>query len=577
MHVSSINIKNFRNFRNFSISFNEEFQTIIGENNIGKSNLYYAIRLVLDSNLSYNARKLAETDFNKFPKINEDSNIIISIEFSGEDLEQSPILGAMRVAIDKARITYVFAHNSRLRGETSSSGSVSISDFSYRLYAGGDSLDFEELIKLYPINFEHLKGINIFYIAAFRNIYKDIEGTNYSLLNRYCASRPAAEDEMDEVRQLLSEPSAKINSLEFINNISSEIESQGNEISGKYFSSNLEVNFSSDVSNDFLNALQLYFKDGEVKIPISLMGLGQKNLLYLSIYLSKLQNERLEGGLDILLIEEPEAHLHPQLQKILFSRISAKKSLQVFMSSHSTHIASTCEYKSLNVIYRARRGIKSFSPFIISALNERDKNLLKRYLDATRSELFFSSGVILVEGVAEQFLIPEIAKKIFQIDLVENNISVVPVYGRYFDPYLKLFQKGNFEIPACVIIDGDKYTEYPEEISTAVKNAKTYEIPDRVMVFHGEDTLESDLFPNKTTNNTYLQRCFTQLGHIQSYNNLLKTPAKQWNSELMSRIAGVVTKGRFAQELAQQIDDSFKVPDYIQSALSFLFKSKGLC
>lgn len=66
MHVKSIQIKNFRNFSDFKIDFTEGFQTIIGENNIGKSNLYWAIRLVLDRNLSYNVRNLEEKDFYDF-------------------------------------------------------------------------------------------------------------------------------------------------------------------------------------------------------------------------------------------------------------------------------------------------------------------------------------------------------------------------------------------------------------------------------------------------------------------------------------------------------------------------------
>ena len=63
MHIKSIEIKNFRNFSDFRIDFTEGFQTIIGENNIGKSNLYWAIRLVLDKNISYNSRNLEEKDF----------------------------------------------------------------------------------------------------------------------------------------------------------------------------------------------------------------------------------------------------------------------------------------------------------------------------------------------------------------------------------------------------------------------------------------------------------------------------------------------------------------------------------
>lgn len=81
MNIKNITIKNFRNFKDFTIDFSEGFQTIIGENNIGKSNLYWAIRLVLDRELSYNARKLELKDFNGYKKtVTRDDYILISIE-----------------------------------------------------------------------------------------------------------------------------------------------------------------------------------------------------------------------------------------------------------------------------------------------------------------------------------------------------------------------------------------------------------------------------------------------------------------------------------------------------------------
>ena len=87
MNIKNIKIQNFRNFKDFSIDFSEGFQTIIGENNIGKSNLYWAIRLVLDRELSYNARKLELKDFHGYKKVvTIDDYILISIELFSEKL-----------------------------------------------------------------------------------------------------------------------------------------------------------------------------------------------------------------------------------------------------------------------------------------------------------------------------------------------------------------------------------------------------------------------------------------------------------------------------------------------------------
>lgn len=254
------------------------------------------------------------------------------------------------------------------------------------------------------------------------------------------------------------------------------------------------------------------------------------------------------------------------------------------MSSHSTHIASDCNFKNLNVIFKTPENkVKSFSPFVAKSDDKkenRDQLLLKRYLDATRSELFFASSVIFVEGAAEQFLIPAIAKQKYGIDLTEYNISVIPIHSRYFDPFLKLFQNDRLEITVCAIIDGDeKEIKEEDEHTTAVENAKKYEVKNRVEVYSGNETLEIDLFPNYETNKSVLKTCFENLGHNKSYENLVKTvidKSDNWSEELISRIDGTVKKGRFAQELSLHIDKDFTIPSYIKDAIEFIFKHNNI-
>ena len=257
------------------------------------------------------------------------------------------------------------------------------------------------------------------------------------------------------------------------------------------------------------------------------------------------------------------------------------KTTQVFMTSHSTHIASDCDYKNLNVLYKNKqKQVKSFSPFKDGLLSDRENNLLKRYLDATRSEMFFASAIIYVEGVGEQFIIPAIAKEVYGINLTEHNISVIPIHSRYFDPYLKIVQNNNLEIPAVAIIDGDS-AELKEEESetTAVANAKKLEIVDRVIVIPGTKTLEIDLFPSSKTNSGYLKNCFENLNHKKSFENLLETikdAEERWADELIRRIDQTAMKGRFAQELSLLIDKDFTVPEYIKNAILHIAKCKNI-
>lgn len=576
MYIKNIEIKNFRNFSNFNIAFTNGFQTIIGENNIGKSNLFRAIRLVLDRNMSYNSRNLEEKDFHEFIKLELDSYISISIEFYGDNLAHLPNLHAIKTSDTTVRISYLFAHKSKFIPTGEEFSNITIKDFQWRLYGGGNEFQIENIDTLNPIGFRDIEGVKLFYISGFRNTNSDLFGSTGSLLSQYCKSRLNSDTELASVKAILAQSSDELNELNFIPEIADTVQEKNNEIAGSHFTFPVSLGFLANDDNDVWNQLKIFFnpQTGK-KIPLNALGLGQKNLLYLSIFLSRLINEYNENEINILLIEEPEAHLHPQLQKILFSNLSDLRNTQVFMSSHSTHIASDCDYKNLNIIYRDNDHItKSFSPFIEKAkdkIEKREQLLLKRYLDATRSELFFSSSVIFVEGVAEQFVIPSIANQLYSTNLTERNISVIPIHSRYFDPFLKLFQDGKLELTACAIIDGDCDEQDGDDSTTSVKNAKALEVTDRVMVFEGHQTLEIDLFPDRTTNHEYLQRCFENLGHSKSYQNLMKTTSN-WSDELLGRIDGTIKKGRFAQELAMNIDPDFTIPAYISNALEFILK-----
>ena len=574
MNIKSITIKNFRNFKDLTIEFSEGFQTIIGENNIGKSNLYWAIRLVLDKDLSYNARNLDIKDFNGFKKeIDIDDHIIISLELFSENLASFPTFHSFKTSSTTARVTYLFAHKSKFVEEDEIPEKIEISQFKWKLYGSGDILILENILCLQPIRFSDLDGINLYYINAFRNINSELHGSTKSLLSKYCQSRTDTEAELESVKSILKKSSSDLNDLDFIPDIADNIQKKGQSIAGQYFSFPISISFLSNYDVDAWSQLNLYYSpESDNNVPIQTLGLGQKNILYLSLFIAELENSSNKHEINILLIEEPEAHLHPQLQKILFSNLNDLKTTQVFMTSHSTHIASDCNYKNLNILFKnTEKEVKSFSPFKEGLLNSRESLLLKRYLDATRSEMFFASAIIYVEGVGEQFIIPAIAKEVYKINLTEHNVSVIPIHSRYFDPYLKLVQDGYLEIPTVAIIDGDS-DELGNDVeqTSAVENAKKLEVKNRVLVSSGNKTLEIDLFPTVAVNSVYLKLCFINLGHEVSYNNLIeatKNSPEVWEAELIRRIDKTIKKGRFAQELSLLIDENFIVPDYIKNAI----------
>ncbi len=188
-----------------------------------------------------------------------------------------------------------------------------------------------------------------------------------------------------------------------------------------------------------------------------LNSLGLNNILYISMLIEsferRVRNHKTAG--QIFLVEEPEAHLHPQLQRVLLE-VLKDKPFQTILSSHSTHITSNAKLSSLVLLTNSgQSNTKATNPACSGLLSTREIADLERYLDATRSTLLFARKVILVEGPAELFIIPTLVKKVMGIDLERYGVSVIPIYGVHFHIYAKLFNKLALPKKCAIIADGD--------------------------------------------------------------------------------------------------------------------------
>lgn len=208
-------------------------------------------------------------------------------------------------------------------------------------------------------------------------------------------------------------------------------------------------------------------------------GLGYNNLLFMAAELLLLQSH--PDQVPFLLIEEPEAHLHPQHQTLFMEVLAARaakpnpekgeahQQVQVLLTTHSPQLAAGAELETMTMIV----GHRAFPLGMThTRLEVSDYEFLRRFLDATKANLFFARALIVVEGDGEHLLLPAIAEKLGRT-LSRHGVSIVNVGHRGLFRYSRILQRmaGNaIPVPVALIPDRDIP---PREAKGLVGNRKT--------------------------------------------------------------------------------------------------------
>ncbi|HDX9674322.1 TPA: AAA family ATPase [Bacillus cereus] len=506
MYISKMVLRNFRNFKEENFYFNKGVNTLIGENGSGKTNAFFALRLLLDNDLPISASRLLESDFNRALIDWRGHWIVISLTFNELDNSEGASLLAQHLE-DVAQENSVGSYHYYFRPKKSirkklfelsnEDGkdqdklkeilkSITINDYESVFYTRGNADfsdehtykklvgDFEQII--FPDPEDEQKDLlgnqtsQIFllraemactFIKALRNVVAELKKSRQSpLLNllRGSAKEILLEDSK-EISDHVDRLNTTISELKEVQKLSERVKRTLDSTVGYTYAPNVSIKseLPADV-NQLLQSLTLWVSDGDdgdYQGKLEDLSLGGANLIYITLKL--LEYEYFQPTEDkaahFLLIEEPEAHIHTHIQKTIFDKYSFANT-QVITSTHSTHISSANKVNSINILCKEKNGTLVCHPS--NGLTTEECSRIERYLDATRSTLLFAKGVILVEGDAELILIPTMFKKVFGISLDEIGVSVINMSSAVFEHIAKLFNDDRIRRKCAIITDHDK-------------------------------------------------------------------------------------------------------------------------
>ena len=562
MYLSNIKLWNFRKYGsdtfdidkpNLDLNFTEGLNVLIGENDSGKTAIIDAIKIVLKTH-SYEYIKIETDDFyNNSDRLRielkfkgfldeEAKNFTEWLTWEGQGENSTPIL---RVFYDVRRKDYKILPSEVRVGEDTEGN---------RLTA--EAKEFLKITYLRPLRDAESglvpkRNSRLSQILLGDNIFKV---DKHFLVNKF-------RNINDELKKYFNEGEG------------SSIKENINKYIKGFYGQEKEVIFDT-ASNDIKSILEKLslLLSGEDNV-----GLGTLNRIFMAMELLHLDKENREG-LRLGLIEELEAHLHPQAQMQVIETLQKQNKVQLIITTHSPNLASKIKLENL-IICNGNNTFPMGKDY--TELNEDSYVFLEKFLDVTKSNLFFAKGVILVEGWAEEILIPSLAKAI-GIDLTAKGVSVVNIGNVGFDHYSKIFLRKNapfMDIPVAVVTDCD-VREY--EV-----NGNEYQRKDNI---DSERKSKISEIKSKSSQNVNyfvaphwtLEYCLNLSDTLkQEFQDIVKEihTRSNWDSDFEKELAGklirqTLNKTRIAYELANYLDSlDNEIPISEEDSIYYLKKA----
>lgn len=496
LFISRVKIKNYRNFKDVDVRLGHK-QIIIGENNVGKTNFLKALQLILDPTLSDEDRMLEESDFNDTlvnPMENKEE-IVIEVYIENYSNNKTILTVFQDATVKNEKGKEVLKLTYRFFPYIDDAGNI---EYQYNIFKGNDETK--------KFGSYERKYLNLKVIKALRDVESEIRNSRTSPIQRMLKDYAIDKKDLERIAEEYRKNGEEILNLDELVDLTNNINKRFGTILG---SDDFDVSLQAmEISpGRVLSSLKLLMAQRHT----SDISLGLNNILYISMILQMLQDKTvpslikedkynelivLAGGdivkdtyeqsqnrnyflkegisdvqhkklysfmsknmpisnaVTILAIEEPEAHLHPVNQRLIYKDVIQNSNNSVLLTTHSTHITAIAPINS--IVHLHNDGTKGTEIHATAAMPMDEGEFLdvERYLDVKRGEIYLGKAVLLVEGIAEEYLVPRFAELLGK-PLDEKGIIVCNINCTNFTPYVKLLH--SLAIPYAVITDGDFY------------------------------------------------------------------------------------------------------------------------
>jgi putative ATP-dependent endonuclease of OLD family len=435
MILSSIKLQGFRNFKKAKINLRKK-SLVIGANDVGKTNLLWAIRLLLDRGLSDYDIEPKDSDFYAYDDTNE-----FKIVLMFTDVVDDCVVSRMKGKISDDDRLYLVYEGFRDKITKAKS---------FKLYAGQSIAELEEIEDRY-----YRQVLNVKYISSHRDFQNFINREKNYLFQIAKENRTEEQTESDnllysEIQNDLKKVDEKIPRLNFISSATNTINLELLKLSLHHQKQKVIFDASTSNADSFIRNVSIASKSNEENVLIG--GDGRLNQIYLALWASRngLTEESLTE-VTIFCIEEPEVHLHPHQQRKLADYLNSSLNGQVLLTSHSPQISSEFSPNSIVRLLNKKGATKAASNGCSKIIDEAFIDFGYRQCIIS-AEAFFSDVVLLIEGPSEDLFYKTLSKQI-DIDLDRLNISVLMVDGIGFRTYINILN--SLEIDWVLRTDND--------------------------------------------------------------------------------------------------------------------------